>query len=190
LLGDNLFLDRRLIGVRNGIKLYQSDMLDSTWDKGFIELAGMSQGAANYIAGYVRKKLAKADNPNRYERVDGKTGEIFEVEQEFSSMSRNPAIGLNWIRRTWRAVYPRDILTMNGYEFRPPRYYDKWMDDDHSLKKNHPDCPGGCDEHRSVMPEVREKRWAQRYEFEKRELRAMEKHHKKRMKLFSERSGI
>lgn len=189
-LGSDLFLDRLELGRRDGYKLYQSDTLDKTWPQGFVELQGMSYGAAAYVAGYVRKKVSKSVDPDAYERVKADSGELVEIEPEFSSVSRRPAIGREWIRRMWREVYPRDHLRMNGFEFRPPRYYDKWMDEDHTLKAKEPQCPMGCDEHREMMVGVREKRLEEAYSYTAQELEAKEKHHRKKVLLFQERGAI
>ena len=184
LIADGLFLDRQEIGRRGGYKIYESEMLRKTWKHGFVELQAMSRGAAAYVAGYVRKKMSKLDSPDHYTRVVPETAELVEIEPEFSRMSRRPAIGQSWIRKYWRDVYPRDFIPRNGFEFRPPRYYDKWMDTDH----------GGdgcdCDEHREVMNEVRDKRWEELYELTPAQLEAKEVHHRKKVNLFQSRGAI
>jgi len=94
-------------------------------------LTPLSYGAAAYVAGYVRKKVRRQDDPQYYQRVNPETGELVEVEQEFARMSRRPALGREWIERYWRDVYPRDFVVVNGFPMKPPRYYDKWLEDHH-----------------------------------------------------------
>lgn len=187
ILGDQVFRDREEIGRRGPYKVYRSELLEKTWSKGFTELQAMSYGAAAYVAGYVRKKISKLDSEDHYSRYVPETGELVEVEPEFSRMSRRPAIGKDWIRQNWRDVYPRDFIPMNGREFGVPRFYDKWMDGDHSEEEVPCDS---CDEHREVMHAVRDKRWEDRYEFSRYELDSMESAHKSRVSLFSSRDAI
>ena len=122
----------------------------------------------------MQKKVSKRVFPEAYERYSPQTGEIVEVEQEFSRMSLRPAIGRTWIQRFWRDVYPRDYVVMDGREMRPPRYYDKWME------QEHPD----------VMMDVREKRIDQMTEVSDYEMNAREETHKSRVRLFENRSKM
>lgn len=134
----------------------------------------MTYPAAAYVAGYVRKKVRQRDDPDHYVRVDPESGELVELEREFARMSRRPAIGRQWIERYWRDVYPRDFVVMNGHEFKPPRYYDKWME-----------------EHQpAIMEEVRYQRWKDAEEIGDEKLIMKEKIHRARTGLFASRDAI
>lgn len=59
------------------------------------------------------------------------------MKQEFIGMSRggvssdgkrhSRGLGHDWIAKYWRDVYPHDSVVVNGKEFRPPEYYDRWL---------------------------------------------------------------
>ena len=43
-------------------------------------------------------------------------------------MSRRPALGKLWFLENYREVYPRDEVIINGRPQKPPRAYDKWLE--------------------------------------------------------------
>lgn len=168
------FLDRDRLPDRDGTPLWASETLERAWGLGFVELTTMSYNAAAYVAGYVRKKIRHRDEPEAYDRVDPETGEIVGIEREFARMSRRPAIGKRWIERYWRDVYPSDFVVMDGREVRPPRYYDKWMDEHQPL----------------VMEEVRHQRWLDAEEIGDEKLIMKERVHRARVALFQGRDRV
>lgn len=168
------FLDRTRFTTRGGNAVWQSDTLDAAWQNGIAELTGFDYKAAMYVAGYVRKKVRQRDEPEFYERVVPETGELVQLHPEFARMSRRPAIGRRFMERYWQDVYPRDYVVVNGYEMKPPRYYDKWMDD------NQPE----------VMEEVRFQRFKDAVEIGDEKLIMKEKVHRARIGLFDKRDKI
>lgn len=160
LFGHN-FGDREPHTVRDGNVVFRSAELESLWPFGFSEIGTLTFGSATYIARYVTKKLSNDPHVSveeqmkyaaRYERYCDRTGEVYEVTPEHATMSLRPAIGLAWIKKFWRDVYPGDSIVVNGKEARPPRYYDKFMD--------FPDEKGGSPERRKLIDEVRAARLA------------------------------
>lgn len=91
--------------------------------------------SAAYIARYCLKKIngPHADIVDEktglkpYERFHSQTGEIVTVMPEYSTMSRRPAVGRDWITTYTTDVYPKDFTTIRGSRMRPPRYYDKYL---------------------------------------------------------------
>ncbi len=124
--------------------------------------------SASYVAGYVQKKM----NTERAVRAYSTTGEL--LEPEFARMSLKPAIGRRWIARHWRDVYPRDYVVVEGFESKPPRYYDKFMDDRFPY----------------IMDAVRDRRYEEYVELSKYQLMSLEKITKARRSLFAERAGV
>lgn len=165
------FLDRDLLTVRNDAPVYRSDSLEMAWGNGICELTGLNYKAARYVASYVRKKVRQRDDPNHYARVDPGTGEVVDLQREYGRMSRRPAIGRRWIERFWRDVYPRDFVVMDGFPLKPPRYYDKWMD------QNQP----------RIMGDVREQRYQDIEEIGDEKLIMMERCHRAKVELFQGR---
>lgn len=168
------FFDREVIREGSNGPVWRSQSLDDFWGLGITEFGSVTNASAAYVAGYVQKKVSRKAFPEAYERYCSLTGEVVEVEQEFSRMSLKPAIGRQWIQRYWQDVYPRDFVVVDGREFRPPRYYDKWMEQEH---------PG-------VMMDVRAKRIDQSKEVSVYELNAREVSHKARARLFDNRSTM
>lgn len=178
------FLDRRYLRDCDYGDVWWSPSLETCWPNGLSELTAVTERSAAYVAGYVRKKLIP-----QAEVADGKYLQIQEgrlryVSPPFSRMSLRPAIGRRWIEKYWRSVYSRDSVVLGGKEWPVPRYYDKWMEQDHPKEAHE------CQEHQDLLEEVKEER-RERYEgFGPKswyELKAMEKRHRKRME--HERGG-
>lgn len=135
----------------------------------------MNWKAASYVAGYVRKKaVLDGPDPYRYTRVNPLTGEIVEIHEEFARMSRRPALGRQWLERYWEDVYPRDFVVMDGSPMKPPRYYDRWMEE------NRP----------QIMEEVRYQRWQDAETISDPKLIMKEKVHRSRVDLFNNRGKV
>lgn len=168
------FLDRRVLCDRGSSRVWRSSSLEAHWPYGMCELGTVTPASAAYVAGYVRKKVSRKVNPDHYTRVDPDTGELVELEPEFSRMSLRPAIGRRWIERYWKEVYPADRVVVQGFETKPPRYYDKWMDE------NHP----------RVMMEVRERRYEEAQDLSEYTLDSKERIHEARVGLFQRRDAV
>lgn len=133
------FPDKEVWRVRDGVPLYTSDILDRLWSRGFSTIGEVNFETAAYCARYILKKVngrnAEYINPEtglkHYERIHTHTGEIVEVIPEYTTMSRRPGIGRDWLDAYSSDVYPADALIINGHETRPPRYYDNIYEVDH-----------------------------------------------------------
>ncbi len=168
------FLDKYSHLNRRGRDVWRSPALESYWDHGISEFGTVTAASAAYVAGYVRKKVSKKVFPDHYNRVDPVTGELVELEPEFSRMSLKPAIGRRWIEKYWADVYPRDFVLIDGKEFKPPRYYDKWM------MENHPE----------IMIDVKERRYDAIEEVSNYTMAAREAIHQSRVDLFQGRGKV
>jgi len=161
------FLDRRVDTICGRPHVFRSETLERLWTHGIAELGAVTPGSASYVAGYVQKKLLSGQ-----EYVDGDTGEC--LQPPFARMSLRPAVGKRWIEKYWEDVYPRDYVIFDGVKSKPPRYYDKWMD------QHHPE----------VMEHVRQKRFDEMEELSPAELRSAEKVHQSRHSLFTNRGDV
>lgn len=89
------------------------------------------------MAGYCLKKQTtrEALDTGSAHLVEVGDRQVVEYKRkpEFITMSRNPGLGQKWIEKYWRDVYPHDRVRMDGKEFTPPEYYDRW------LKENQPE---------------------------------------------------
>jgi hypothetical protein len=119
-----------------GFPVYTSELLEKDWqNQGFVTVGEVTFGSAAYVARYVLKKVngkAKDQVDERtglkpYERFNEFTGEIVEVAPEYTTMSRCPGIGSDWISKYTLDVYPKDYTTVNGVRQKPPRFYDEYL---------------------------------------------------------------
>lgn len=107
-----------------GNEYYTSETLNSLWTNGMTSVSIANYENAAYTARYVMKKAEKGDLSVIYDS--------FCIEPEFTTMSRNPAIGLKWFNDHPYDLYSSlsvSVSTPNGGKkiFRN-RYFDKRMD--------------------------------------------------------------
>lgn len=65
-----------------GVGRMFSDTIKTIWGKGLVHCGDLNNNSAGYVAGYITKKMTKADDP----RLNGR-------HPEFARMSRKPGIG-------------------------------------------------------------------------------------------------
>lgn len=124
-----------LFDTDSGEPVFTSASLESIWGLGFVTIGTVTFASAAYIARYCMKKIngKLADVINEktglkvYERFHSQTGEIVTVMPEYQTMSRRPAIGVDWIAAYTTDVYPKDFTTINGSRMCPPRAYDRYL---------------------------------------------------------------
>lgn len=100
----------------SGARLYRSPMLEELWPFGFSSIGNVTFETCGYVARYVTKK------------IKGKGADEFYGDRlpPYLTMSRKPGIGLEWLRKYVRDIYPNDFVVMPGGRlFKPPRYYDQ-----------------------------------------------------------------
>lgn len=109
------FPDKVLWSERNGVRLYRSAILERLWPFGFSTIGNVTFESCGYVARYVLKKITGRDSRDYYgSRVP-----------PYVTMSRRPGIGMQWLEKYVRDVYPNDfIVVRNGVLCKPPRYYD------------------------------------------------------------------
>jgi len=126
-----------------GHDLHTSHILDHLWTHGFCNIGEVTFETAAYTARYVMKKQngRYQDNANNmfglspYHRVDMVTGEYFEVDPEYNTMSRNPGLGKGWYEKYGEETYRDDYIIERGVKMQPPKYYDQQYQDIDIIKK-------------------------------------------------------
>lgn len=113
------FPDRAQWAERRGLPVWRSELLERLWPFGLSELSDVTFESAAYVARYCVKKLARAER----ERVALDTGELYEIEPEYATMSRSPGLGRGWIDKFQGDVFPSDEVVSRGAVMKPPRYY-------------------------------------------------------------------
>lgn len=66
-----------------GVSMLDHAVVEKAWSLGGVHLGELNKDSAQYLAGYVTKKMTKADDP----RLEGR-------QPEFARMSRRPGIGV------------------------------------------------------------------------------------------------
>lgn len=112
--------------TKSGENAYASEKLTNIWGKGKTQIGELTFKSAAYTARYIMKKVnGEKKKQGYYEITDKKTGEIKgEIKPEYTTMSRKPGIGKEWIKKYKTDVYPRDEVIINGKKMRPPKFYD------------------------------------------------------------------
>ncbi len=119
------FNDKQLFQQNNGNDLYTSPTLEKTWGKGFATIGEMTFESAAYCARYALKKITGDNAVAHYQTVNTLTGEIHQIQSEYTTMSRRPGIGNTWYNKYKTDLYPRDECVIDGRLMKPPRYYAK-----------------------------------------------------------------
>ena len=109
--------------TRSGFKLYTSDICRELWPFGHNVIGDVCFDTAAYVARYVVKKVTGDMAGSHYQVVDA-DGVVTDLLPEFPMMSRRPGIGLSYFEKFSKEVYAADSVVINGYERKPPRYYD------------------------------------------------------------------
>lgn len=115
--------------TRDDHHLYMSKILDDTWGKGISVIGEVSFESAAYTARYIMKKKTGPMADEHYKRVDLNTGEIFQLQPEYVTMSRRPGIGKDWYDKYSSDAYPSDFVVLEGKKHRPPRFYDQQLEE-------------------------------------------------------------
>lgn len=123
----NLKLDDLKLLHRNedGFNYFTSDLISKCWPHGYHLITQVTWETCAYVARYVTKKL-NGDAADFYQ--------VFNIEPEFSLMSRRPGIGKRYYDDEAKDSYlnKTDIIRLSTdsgpLSFRPPRYFDSLFD--------------------------------------------------------------
>lgn len=112
------FPDKVLLRKQETGDWYESKMLTEIWGKGFASLGALTFESAAYVSRYTLKKVTGERAAEHYgERIP-----------EYTTMSRRPGIGFNWLEKFKTDAYPSDQIAMRGRLMRPPAFYDKKLE--------------------------------------------------------------
>lgn len=123
---DKIYLGKSQAGHR----LYTSETVTKTWNKGLHSIGELTFESAAYTARYMMKKITGDKSEKHYEKIDIETGEIRKLKPEFNTMSRGGrektgGIGQAWLAKYMSDVYPTGKVHNRGTRSNAPRYYDK-----------------------------------------------------------------
>lgn len=116
----------------SGKMLYRSPRLEKLWTLGTTEIGDLEFESAQYVAGYVTKKITGPMAETHYLR-EAPDGQRVWILPEFSLMSRGGRTGhglaKEWLDQYQGDIYPHDYVLMRGKKLKPPRYYDKKLEE-------------------------------------------------------------
>jgi len=157
------FTDKVLIESRGTNHYYRSAELEKLWPFGYSMVGHVTVDSAAYVARYILKKMNGKLADDYYKRYDLQTGEEYQLQPEYTTMSRRPGIAASWFKKNPSSVYPKDYVTSGGKSFKSPRFYDNMYELSHPeefLKiknKRKLDCLHNSDENTPARLRVREK---------------------------------
>lgn len=123
------FPDKQVHSVKKGNTYHMSDQLNKIWGMGDCIIGDANFQTAAYISRYITKKINGQLAPSHYERINEKTGEVFTLQPEYTTMSNRPGIGLDWLKKYINDVFPSDeLVSPDGKTFRVPRYYTDYLE--------------------------------------------------------------
>lgn len=124
------FKDKQLHTVINKNNLYISKELQTLWPFGYSSIGDVTFKSAAYVARYILKKVTGPQAKEHYLHINKTTGQITQRKPEYTTMSRRPGIGADWLKKYKTDVYPEDLIVINGIKMKPPKYYDKQFEID------------------------------------------------------------
>lgn len=111
--------DLELHAIRRGNPCYTSKILSELWPHGIHEVGTVTLKSAAYVARYILKKV---NFKNSYHHYEGR-------KPEYTTMSRRPGIGRDWIIKYQNDVYPDGTYVLEGgIKTLPPKAYDHWYE--------------------------------------------------------------
>ena len=124
---------KKLFKNKSGDDVYTSKKLTTLWGKGHCTTADLTLESAAYVARYVTKKVNGQQAQHHYERLDPQTGEIYQLNKEFATMSRKVGIGIPFLLKYQADIYPNDGLKIRKKDksyitIKPPRSFDNQLE--------------------------------------------------------------
>lgn len=112
--------------LESGFPAYKASELDNwdgktknpLWRYGFVQVGDVTFESAAYIARYTLKKQVDLDQLNDELR-----------KKSFITMSKNPPIADEWIKKYLKQTLENDEIVINKKKVKPPKYYDKIMEE-------------------------------------------------------------
>ena len=116
-----------------GLGASSQKLLNRTWGKGYVNIGNVTHDSARYVASYTLKKLYGPEGEAYYHNKG--------ILPEFSLMSKQPAIGLDFCLKYSEFLKQENSCNVKGVKVALPRYYvEKLYNDDekhilHSLRQ-------------------------------------------------------
>ena len=95
-------------------ELYGNKHIENIWGMGQVSIAPFSAATAMYVAGYTAKKISELDT--------------------FSLQSRNPPIGMAWVRKHHDNIRRNENVVVEGVPHPIPKVYMNWLEGTESFE--------------------------------------------------------
>uniref|UniRef100_UPI004048094F rolling circle replication-associated protein n=1 Tax=Shewanella sp. TaxID=50422 RepID=UPI004048094F len=149
------FSDRIPFSTRNDVITYTSPTLEKIWGKGFATCGELNYQTAAYTARYIMKKVTGLRAEEHYQKIDTRTGEIYQLQPEYITMSlgrkRGQGIGGSFYEKYQTDFFPADECPIpgKGVYKSVPNYYERL------LQENDPDTHAKIKRRREKFRESR-----------------------------------
>lgn len=113
---------------KKGAVYYNCEWINKVWGLGFVVLSPATWNSMSYTAGYTTKKIYGKEGKEFYKELG--------ILPEDNRMSLKPGIGAQYYYDHAEEIYSKDQIQLkNGKICKPPRYFDKLFDLEHSNAK-------------------------------------------------------
>lgn len=113
---------------KKGAVYYNCKWIEKVWGLGFVVLSPATWNSMSYTAGYTTKKIYGKEGKEFYKELG--------ILPEDNRMSLKPGIGARYYYDHAEEIYSKDQIQLkNGKICKPPRYFDKLFDLEHSNAK-------------------------------------------------------
>jgi len=121
------FSDRVPYSQANDVVTYASEELTEIWGKGFTTLGDLNYQTAAYTSRYILKKVTGNKAHDHYQKVNTLTGELYNIEPEYVTMSLKPGIGKQFYEKYKTDFFPSDECPIpgKGVYKSVPKYYEQ-----------------------------------------------------------------
>ncbi len=125
------FEDRKPYSANNDVITDISEELQNIWGKGFCTIGELNYQTAAYTSRYILKKVTGNRAKEHYQRVDPYTGELYDVQPEYITMSlgrqTGQGIGGTFYEKYKSDFWPSDECPIpgRGVYKKVPKYYEK-----------------------------------------------------------------
>lgn len=85
------------------------------WPNGFVAVGNLTVDSANYIAGYMVKKVKGKKAKEHYAELG--------IEPEFALMSRKPGLGYDYLMQNYQFLRENGFMVFKGHKVTLPRFF-------------------------------------------------------------------
>lgn len=109
--------------------IFKSELLNQIWGKGHCFIGEVTPQSCAYTARYIMKKIGGEKAVDHYRYTDPETGEQFDRQPEYATMSLKPGIGGDWFDKFHKDVFPSDFVVLQGKRSgKAPKFYDNQLE--------------------------------------------------------------